>query len=59
MKKEKRTFPAETILANSLRLEPESLESEKSTGSLNPIEKKTLSISPDLIARLTERIKKL
>jgi hypothetical protein len=60
MPEEKRTFHSETVLnSSSLRLEPADPGREKLAGSASAPEARKPLFSPELIARLAERIKKL
>ena len=60
MPKEKRTYQSETITPLSLRLEPLHKDDEKPSQhrSNSEVPRKSF-FTPELISRLTERIKKL
>ena len=60
MSKEKRTYQSETIAPVTLRLEP--IENKRNDLQKQPhdsVERRKSFFTPELISRLTERIKKL
>ncbi len=59
MPKEKRTYHVETVKLTDLRLEPSTPRQEQPHDPVSFDESKKQIFSPELISRLTERIKKL
>ena len=59
MTKEKRTYKVEVINSTDFHLEPCASKHEKHQTPMSSDELRKQSFSPELISRLTERIKKL
>lgn len=59
MTKEKRTYKVEIINSTDLHLKPHAMKHEKLQIPMSSDEPRKQIFSPELISRLTERIKKL
>ena len=59
MSKKKRTFNLDMVMPSSLQLYQTDTTPEKRSNQTEPSDPKKQFFSPELIARLTERIKKL
>ena len=59
MSEKKRTFKSETLAPVALRLEPSADPHEKQSQPIDRSPRRKSTFTPELIARLAERIKKL